>query len=236
MEQLKQESHGLRDGAVSAIPIIIGFIPVAMAFGLLAKTINISFIDSFLFSSLVFAGASQFMALDLIKAGIATGDIILSTFLLNLRHVMMSASLSLRIKESKKALLFFIAFGVTDETFAVASLKHGKLTTPFLLALQGLSYSAWVGGTVLGYLVGAILPTTLQSSLGIGLYAMFAAIITPEMRKSMNVVILGVISAVTYMVISYINLIPEGWYLVTTILIASTLGVFIIKEDQEELE
>lgn len=234
MEHLEQKSHGLRDGAVSAIPVIIGYFPVAMAFGLLAKTIDISLLDSFLFSFLVFAGASQFMALDLIKAGITTGDIIFSTLLLNLRHLMMSASLAMRIKERKKALLFFIAFGITDETFAVASLKHGKLTTPFILALQGLSYCAWVSGTVVGYLVGAILPTTLQSSLGVGLYAMFAAIITPEMRKSMNVVILSIISAIIYMLISYTGLIPEGWYLVATILIASVIGVWIIKEEEGE--
>lgn len=236
MEQHEQKTHGIRDGALSAIPVIIGFFPVAMAFGLLAKTIHLSLLDSFLFSFLVFAGASQFMALDLIKAGVATGSIILSTFLLNLRHLMMSASLSLRLRGSKRAVLFFIAFGITDETFAVASLKHGKLTTPFLLVLQGLSYSAWVGGTVVGYIVGAILPTALQNSLGIGLYAMFAAILTPEMRKSMNVVILAVISAITYIVISYTSIIPEGWYLVATILIASVLGVFLIKEDQEALE
>ncbi len=235
MEHL-ESTHGRRDGAISAIPVIIGYFPVAMAFGLLAKTIDVSLIDTFLFSFLVFAGASQFMALDLIKAGIATGDIIISTLLLNLRHLMMSASLSLRIRERKKALYLFIAFGITDETFAVASLKHGKLTTGFLLTLQGLSYAAWVSGSVVGYLVGAILPTTLQSSLGIGLYAMFAAIITPEMRKSMNVVLLAFISAITYVVISFIGWIPEGWYLVVTILISSVLGVLILKEEEASLE
>lgn len=235
MHLTHENKNGFKQGVRSAIPIIIGYFPVAMAFGLLANTINVSFLDSFLFSLLVFAGASQFMALDLIKAGIATGDIILATLLLNLRHLMMSASLAVKIKETKKRWLFFIAFGITDETFAVASLKEGKLTGLFLLALQGLSYSAWVCGTVVGYLVGAILPAIVQSSLGIGLYAMFAAIIAPEIRRSLDVLILTLISGFLYAIIFYFRLLPSGWDIIGTILISSVLGVLILK-DKEEVE
>lgn len=232
MQLTKENKNGFKQGVRSAIPIIIGYFPVAMAFGLLANTINISFLDSFLFSLLVFAGASQFMALDLIKAGIATGDIIIATLLLNLRHMMMSASLAVKIKETKRKWLFFIAFGITDETFAVASLKEGKLSGLFLLALQGLSYSAWVCGTVVGYLVGAILPAIVQSSLGIGLYAMFAAIIAPEIRKSLDVFILTIISGTLYAVIFCFRLLPSGWDIIGTILIASILGVIILKDKE----
>jgi len=234
LEEIEQRNNnGLKEGVISAIPVIIGYFPVAMAFGLLAKTVNVSLLDSFLFSLLVFAGASQFMALDLIKAGIATGDIIIATLLLNLRHIMMSASLSVRLKESKKKWLLFIAFGITDETFAVASLKKGPLTRAFLLALQGLSYIAWVSGSVVGYLVGAVLPMTLQSSLGIGLYAMFAAILTPEIRKSLNVLILSIISGLIYFIIYYFHLLPSGWDLIGTIILSSGIGLMVLKDEEE---
>lgn len=232
MQVSYENKNGFKQGVRSAIPIIIGYFPVAMAFGLLANNINVSFFESFLFSFLVFAGASQFMALDLIKAGIATGDIILATLLLNLRHLMMSASLAIKIKETKKRWLFFIAFGITDETFAVASLKQGKLTGLFLLALQGLSYSAWVAGTVVGYLVGAILPLAVQSSLGIGLYAMFAAIIAPEIRKSLDVLILSLISGFLFALIFYLKILPSGWDIIGTILISSLLGVLLLKDKE----
>jgi 4-azaleucine resistance transporter AzlC len=234
LEDLEQsKSNCFKDGVISAVPIIIGFFPIAMAFGLLAKTVNISLLDCFLFSFLVFAGASQFMALDLIKAGIATGDIIIATLLLNLRHIMMSASLSVRIKENKKRWLLFIAFGITDETFAVASLKNGPLTRTFLLVLNGLSYIAWVSGSVVGYLVGAILPITVQSSLGIGLYAMFAAILMPEIRKSLNVLMLSVVSGLIYFTIYYFHLLPLGWDLIGTIILSSGVGLFIIKDEED---
>lgn len=221
----------VKDGMISAIPIMFGYFPVAVAFGLLAKTVGITFTDSVLFSILVFAGASQFMALDLIKAGLLMGDIILATFLLNLRHMMMSASLSQRITEKRKAMLLFIAFGVTDETFAVSSVKEEGLTTTFLLTLHGLAYIAWVSGTATGYLVGAILPATIQSSLGIGLYAMFAAILTPEVKKSSKVLILALIAAAVYLLIDFTHILPDGWYLVATILISSIVGAAIFKDE-----
>lgn len=233
VESLEYEhSNGFKEGFISALPIVIGYIPVAMAFGLLAKSTGVSFKDSFLFSSVVFAGASQFMALGLISAGISFGSIILSVFLLNLRHLMMSASLSMNLKGIKKKWLALIAFGVTDETFSVASLSNGKVSVPFLLALEGMSYGSWVGGTVLGYLVGSILPEAVQNSLGIGLYAMFVSILIPEVKKSSNVLFLSIISGVIYVVISKLNLVPAAWSLVTTIIAASALGVVIFKDEE----
>lgn len=225
-----------KDGVTSGLPIVFGYFPVAMAFGLLSRTVNVSLGDSFLFSTMVFAGASQFMALDLIKAGIGAGNIILTVFLLNLRHLMMSASLSLRLKEVKKRWLLFIAFGVTDETFSVASLKEGRLTLPFLLSLQSVTYSAWVLGTIAGYVAGTALPSSIQSSLGIGLYAMFAAILTPEIKKSWSILLLSIISAIIYILISYFNIVPPEWSLVVTIAAATGVGVVFLKDDAGEVQ
>jgi 4-azaleucine resistance transporter AzlC len=229
-----QVSTSIKEGFTSALPLIFGFFPVAMAFGLLSKTVNISLRDSFLFSVMVFAGASQFMALDMIKAGIASGSIILATFFLNLRHLMMSASLSIRLKEIKKHWLIFIAFGITDEFFSITSLSNKKLTVPFLLTLHGAAYCSWVLGTVVGYLVGAVLPVSIQSSLGVGLYAMFAALLLPEIKKSLPVLFVSIISGILYLLISYFNFFPASWSLVVTIIIASGVGVLFIKDAAEE--
>jgi len=234
MKQQFRICHDVREGFVAGIPIVIGYFPVAMAFGLLAKTVNVSLQDSFFFSLLVFAGASQFMAIDLIKAGIATVDIVLATFLLNLRHLMMSASLAVRLKEIKKGWLAFIAFGITDESFSVASMKKGTLSVPFLLTLQGIAYIAWVSGTITGYLLGSVLPVTLQNSLGVGLYAMFTAILVPEIKKSLSVLFLSVLSGVIYISLDYFKLLPSGWNLIIAIIVASAMGLILIKDDITE--
>lgn len=234
MEERSDVALGLKEGIISGFPLILGYFPVAVSFGLLSKAVDVSFIDTILFSVMVYAGASQFMALDLIKAGAATGNIILATFLLNLRHLMMSASLSVRLKEIKKHWLIFIAFGITDEFFSITSLSNRRLTTPFLVALHGASYCSWVLGTIVGYLVGEVLPMTLQSSLGVGLYATFMALLMPEVKKSLPILFLSIFSGVLYVIIDYFNLLPSSWSLITTIIVASAVGVFVIKDNGEE--
>lgn len=224
---------GLREGAAAAFPIMIGYLPAAMAFGLLSKTTGVTLWESFLFSVLVFAGASQFMALNLITAGAAAGEIILATLLLNFRHFLMSASLAARLQGEKSRWLPLVAFGVTDETFSVASLRQGEPSVPYLLALEGCSYASWVGGTLLGYLAGAALPPSIRDSMGIALYAMFAAILVPEIRKSVKVGILAGSSGLINAVLSGFKLLPTGWSLITATVAAAAAGAFLFKDDEE---
>lgn len=235
MEDIYDKQSSFKEGIISGLPIVFGYLPVAMAFGLLAKTINVSLLDSFLFSSMVFAGASQFMALELIRSGMTASSIILATFLLNLRHLMMSASLSLKLEPGiNRKWLPGIAFGVTDETFSIASLKSGQVTTSYLLALQGISYLSWVLGTIAGYIAGSIIPTAVQNSLGIGLYAMFAAILIPEIKKSSSILFLSIGSGAVYVLISYLKLFSGSWNLIASIIISSTAGVILLKDKSEE--
>lgn len=223
--------HIIREGALTALPLAFGYFPVAMAFGLLAKNTALLFQDSFLCSLLVYAGASQFMALDMIWDGISIGSIILATFLLNLRHFIMSASLSVRLQAVKKRWLFLIAFGVTDETFSVLSLNDRELTLPYLLTLQVVPYLSWVGGTMVGYLAGALLPASIQLSLGIGLYALFMALLAPELKKSRSVLLLAAMSAIFYTVGAHFQLLPASWCFIAAVILASGIGAFVIKED-----
>jgi predicted branched-subunit amino acid permease len=147
---------------------------------------------------------------------------------------MMSASLSQRLKAIKKHWIIFIAFGVTDETFSVSSLSSRKLDVPFLLALHTVAYCSWIAGTIVGYLVGAILPIAVQSSLGIGLYAMFMALLIPEVKKSTSVLLLAIFSGIVYATIYYLKLLPSSWNLIATIIIASSVGVLFLKDDTAE--
>lgn len=91
---------------------------------------------------MVYAGASQFMALDLVRAGVSAGSIIFATFLLNLRHMMMSASLAVEFQNINKRFLPIVAFGITDETFSVISFNKEKISLPFVLTINILSYTS----------------------------------------------------------------------------------------------
>lgn len=224
----------IKEGIIAVLPIVIGYFPIAMAFGLLSKNTNVTFRDTSLLSAIVYAGASQFMALDFIRAGVSYGSIILATFLLNLRHMMMSASLAVEFQDMNKKLLPIVAFGITDETFSVISFNKNKIDLPFVLTINILAYSSWVLGTITGYLVGEILPASLQSSLSIGLYSMFAALLFPEIKKSKNVLFLSIISAVVYVILFYSKIFTSGWDIILGIIISSSIGVVVFRKDKEE--
>lgn len=232
MTEKKTAFDRFKNGLATSIPLYIGYFPTALAFGLLSRNTGISFRDTSLFSIVVFAGASQFMALDMISMGLSNINIIIATFLLNLRHLVMSASLSLDLKGIDRRLLPVIGFGITDESFSVLSFNKDKIDLPFVLGVNS-AYISWVAGTMLGFFVGEILPVSLQASLGIGLYAMFAGLIFPEIRKSRKILSLAGIAVVVYIALFYSNIFPDGWDIILGIIISSFLGVVLINRGGE---
>lgn len=229
---MKENKVLKREGLKSAVPIVVGYIPIAMAFGMLSKTTGISLLESILLSVMVFAGASQFMALNLLAVGVATGEIILATLLMNLRHLLMSASIAARVKEEYNRYFPLVAFGLTDETFSVAMTQKGDLKVAFLLPMELAAYLSWVGGTLLGYLLGEFLPTLVQSSMGVALYAMFAAILIPEAKKKGSIALLAISSGILNSIIVYLKLLSAGWSLIFSIVIIAIAGVYFIKPEE----
>ncbi len=217
------------DGFRAAIPVFIGFLPIAVTFGLLAASLNMSFIHTFSFSALVFAGASQFMALNMLQAGIGIGEIVFTVFLLNFRHFLMSASLSSRVK-FKKFLIPIIAFGITDESFAVSSMQKGELSEGYMLGLNFTSYSGWVLGTAAGFVVGDFLPPILQDSISICLYAMFVAILMPEVKQSLKAGVVASLAGLLNTGFVYTGIISSGWSIIVSIIVAACAGMIIFKD------
>ena len=235
MQNKNNIARKIKDGLIASIPVAIGYFPVAMGFGLIAKNMSLSFSDTSLMSIMVYAGAAQFMALDLIRAGVSYAGIILATFLLNLRHMMMSASLAVEFKNIPKKFLPLIGFGITDEAFSVISFNKDKIDLVFVSTVVLISYGSWIAGTLVGFAIGEILPKSLQSSLSIGLYAMFAALLFPEIKKSNKTLILGLMAAGIYAVLYYLNLFASGWDIILAIIISSALGVTILDKKGGEI-
>jgi 4-azaleucine resistance transporter AzlC len=235
MEKECELTYSFKDGLIDGLPIVIGYVPIAMAFGILSKSVDITMTNSVLFSALVFAGASQFMALNLLYLGAGIGEIILTTLLVNLRHFLMSASLATRLPKNIKSSIP-VAFGITDETFSVASFKEGTITKEYMISLEFTVYSCWVLGTAFGYIVGGVLPAIVKDSMGIALYAMFVAILTPEIKKSIKVAILAGLSGVVNTICNCFLGVPQGWSIIISIVTISLLGAYLFKEEREEVE
>lgn len=236
-----------KEGIIAGFPIVIGYIPIGMAFGILSKTVGVTIIDSLLISIMVFAGASQFMAINLIAVGVGMWEIIFTTLLVNFRHFLMSASIAARLKNNTKEDLhtvksrnesigkwaFLIAFGITDESFSVLSFKEGNLTKEFIISLQFIAYLAWITGTGLGYVVGGILPSTVEESMGVALYAMFVALLIPEAKKSRKIIVLAVLSGIFNTILQNGVHLSQGWSVIISIIVVSYLGVYMIEDKME---
>ena len=221
----------IKDGIYAGFPVLIGYFPIAVTFGLLAKSVNISLIESFCFSAFVFAGASQFVGLNMFHAGIGPGEITLTVFLLNFRHFLMSATLASKTYLNR-FLIPVISFGVTDETFAVAAMKKEELSAGYLIALNFTAYAGWVTGTVAGYTAGDFLPADIQASISICLYAMFVAILIPAVKKSFAAGAIALIAGTLNSFLGYADFISSGWNIIISILAVSAAGMFLFKGDE----
>jgi 4-azaleucine resistance transporter AzlC len=121
------ERAQLRDlikGGMRAVwPICIGYIPLGLAFGILAQKAGFDVLEIALMSVVVFAGSSQFIAVAMLAVGAAPLSIVLTTFMVNLRHVLMSSALAVYLHSVSRRFLSLFAYGVTDESFAVNMVK-----------------------------------------------------------------------------------------------------------------
>lgn len=171
---------GLRAG----FPVFLGYVPAAIAFGLLGRNAGLAWAETLSFSLFNFAGAGQYLTAALLAQGQSWVAITVSVWLLNLRHLLMAASLKARwTAEGHRGGALSFAWGVTDETFAVLSRHEGPLSRPFALGTILCAWSGWAGGTLIGALAGDILPVSLQRALGLVLYALFAVLLAPALRK-----------------------------------------------------
>ena len=220
--------QGLKAGITAGLPVFAGYFPVAVTFGLMAASMNISLWETLAFSVFVFAGASQFVALNMIQSGAGAAQISLAVFLLNFRHLLMSASLSTKLEISRPAVPV-IAFGITDETFAISSMRSETLTGWFMAGLNFTAYAGWVLGTAAGYAAGDFLPSMLRESMSICLYALFVAILVPGIKKVRSAGITAAMGGGFNSILSYIALLNSGWNIIISIITASLLSFIFIK-------
>ncbi|GGE49796.1 hypothetical protein GCM10011391_30710 [Pullulanibacillus camelliae] len=218
----QKPTHLLNKGIKSGIPIAIGYVPIALTFGLIAKTTGLNLADTVGMSLFVYAGAAQFMALQMLAAGTTGVEIVLATFIINIRHFLMTASLSERLHEKSLLKRAFVAYGITDETFSVASLQKGEIKALYMAGLLLMAYGSWVVFSGLGFLIGAALPEVLKSSMSIALYAMFIGLIVPSLKKQRKVIALFSIAAVLSALFSL--WLSSGWSIVLATVI-SCVGV-----------
>ena len=166
----------------------------------------------------------------------------MTTFVINLRYMLMSLSLSQKLDKTVTLLdRLIFGFVVTDETFVVGSLREGKLRRPFLFGLILLPILGWNAGTILGACVSSVLPAALQNAFGIALYGMFIALIVPTARDSRNVLIIIIMAVSVNCVLTYLPMfawISSGFRIIVSTVFGAGLGAVLFPKDysDEEME
>lgn len=226
-------TSGIKDG----IPIFLGYLAVSFAFGIQASKIGLTVFQAGLMSFTNFTSTGQFASLTIIAAGGTIGELAFSQFVINLRYLLMSCTLSQKLKDNTPFYHRFpVAFGISDEIFAASVTKSGELSPFYSYGLMSAAITGWTLGTVLGVVSGDFLPGNIISALGIAIYGMFVAIIIPQTKKEksvLSVVISAMIMSCLMYYIPYLSEISAGFRIIIITIVISVIAalLFPVKED-----
>ena len=172
-------------GFTRAIPVMMGYFTVGFAYGILAQNAGLSVFDGVLMSVIVYAGSAQLIGAGMFGLGAHPLSIIFTTFIVNLRHLLMSAAISPNLKGWNSTELTLFGLELTDETFALHSSTFAQSqpskTSLFVSNLS--SQISWVLGSVLGMLAGSLIPDIRPFGLDFVLSAMFIALIFMQLQN-----------------------------------------------------
>ena len=190
-------------GLVTALPIALGYFPIAFSFGVAATRAGLSGIEAFGLSLIIYAGAAQFLALALITGGAPVLVAAFTLVAMNVRHVLYGPALIKRVGPGARTRHAWAwAFGLTDEVFgaALGALARGRVgySEPFMFGLAIGAYASWLTGTALGaFAGGAALQNwpVLDAALGFMLPALFLALLLSILSRVQLPVIAVAIAA-----------------------------------------
>jgi len=216
---------GVRD----CLPVVLGYLAIGLAFGVVARTAGLSVLEATLMSVVLYAGSAQFITVGLIAAGAPALATIITVGLVNIRHMFYSAALAPHLQRAPLWKNALIGVELTDETFAVVASRLGAGTVVQHGWMFGVNVTAqltWVIATLLGALLGQRIPDVSALGLDYALTAMFAALLVLQIahRPRLRIAIGVAVVAATVAVAGGL-LLSTSWAIVLAAVVASTLGM-----------
>ncbi|MEJ8305291.1 AzlC family ABC transporter permease [Saccharibacillus sacchari] len=222
-------------GIKDCLPTLFGYISIGLAFGIVGAASNLNFIEVTLLSWVVYAGSSQFIICALIAAGTPMLSIVLTTFIVNLRHLLLSLTLAPYF--TKYSLWKNIGIGalLTDESFGIASVKamqEKRLGDRWMNGLNLTAYIGWSLSCMAGSLFGRWIADAEALGLDFALVAMFIALLVLQLQqipagKLRGYILLILLTGVLMAVLSQF-MAGHTAVLISTV-IAASVGTVIIK-------
>ncbi|MCR5323461.1 MAG: AzlC family ABC transporter permease [Lachnospiraceae bacterium] len=232
----KEFKIGLKDG----IPIALGYFAVSFSLGITMIAAGLTAVQGTVMSITNLTSAGEFAGIRVIAAAGTIVEMILTQVIINLRYSLMSLSMTQKLDGNVKFWhKLLIAFGNTDEIFAVAMNHQKSLTLPYMLGLQLLPVVGWTSGTFLGAVACNLMPERVSAAMSVMLYGMFIAIVVPVAKKSRPVLIVACIAIFFSSLFRYVpalNKVSDGLSIIICTLVAATVGAMLFPRDVQDEE
>ena len=229
------KAQQFKNGLLAGLPVIFGYVPVGIAFAIIARQAGFGVWETCSFSLLVFAGSSQMMAAGMFAQSSGIAAIVLATFIVNLRHFIMSACVLNRMDPAPMWQKLAVLLGNTDESFAIFTTeKKENCTLPFFAGVVISTYLIWNVSTLLGALALDFLPEIVLASTGIALYALFITLLVPKLDGKWQLAALVVMTGLCNSLLRLFM--DSSWALITSTLLCAFIGVFFVADEREEGE
>jgi 4-azaleucine resistance transporter AzlC len=224
----------LRRGLAAGWPICLGYLPIGMALGVLGQKAGLHPLAIGFMSLVVFAGSSQFIAVSMISTGMPPLTIVMTTFVVNLRHLLMSSALAVPFRGRRRSLLTLFAYGVTDESFAVnyPKLIEGNWQIEHALVVNHAANLTWIVSTIIGGYGGQYIP---EGAFGIdyALIAMFICLIIFQLRGRiylLTAIVAGILA------VGLSLWLPGNWHIIMASMLAATMATMMKHQQRRSAE
>jgi 4-azaleucine resistance transporter AzlC len=210
------------DAIVAVAPLVPGVAAFGLVYGVLARQTGLSLAATTMMSALVFAGAAQFTAVSMWgQAGGAL--IVLTTLMINLRHLLMGASMAPHLKGQPVTWKALLAFGLVDESYALAISRYlrGGGSREFFLTVNGVLYGTWVLGGLTGGVLGGLVVNPAQWGIALVFPLTFLGLLAPLLTRPVTGAVAAASGIAAVVAAAWL---PGKGNLVLAILLGSGIG------------
>ena len=218
-------------GVADSWPMCLAYVPIAMLWGTLAAAKGFSPLEALFMSVFVYAGASQFVAIEMWRVPIPIVLLVFTIFIINLRHVLYAASISRHMDLIPKRLQPFLIYILTDEAWALAERRalSQPLTLGYYLGVAGPLWPTWFISSGIGAYIGTIMPDPALIGLDFAFAAMFIAILAGFWKGPRTGAIIITSAVVAVLAKSFIS---GAWYIVLGGVAGVAVAALLHKEQE----
>ena len=219
-----------RDGLVASLALVPSVFVYGSVFGGLAVQAGLRPVEIWAMSVLVFAGASQFVAVPMIAAGASPLAVIVTTYVVNMRHYLMAATLAPSFRAFPRPWLALVAHVINDESFAVAVARDRPPLAFVYLGSAVVIAGAFIGGVVVGTELGGLVERPARYGLDFAFPAVFLSLVAVQLRRRADWLVAAAAAALAVAISLWL---PGNWHIVIAGVVVSGIAALVLEPEPD---